>query len=240
MAEAGADAFAVTSDGSSSGQLHALVTSRDIARAFGDQPISILREIRLAATIRELRELNHRARALALQYLTSAASLDWLARFVSLTDVNIVKRIIALDGRGGVVGLLVLLRSVRTGRIADPAARRSWSSSSKTSARVAELAAGYERVSDALAECDYLPRADMAFDRSFHVASRAEWQARYEQWLRDPVLHADVPGPPVVRSAARSRPPVALGRHGGHGRRREWTAISCTCWPTTAWRACRR
>jgi signal-transduction protein with cAMP-binding, CBS, and nucleotidyltransferase domain len=45
-----------------------------------------------------LRELNHRARALALQYLTGAASFDWLARFVSLTDVNIVKRIIALTG----------------------------------------------------------------------------------------------------------------------------------------------
>ena len=49
LAEAGADALAVTSDGSSSGQLQALVTSRDIARVFGDQPVSILREIRLAA-----------------------------------------------------------------------------------------------------------------------------------------------------------------------------------------------
>ena len=118
IAEADADALAVTSDGSSSGQLHALVTSRDIARVFGDQPISILREIRLAANTRELRELNHRARALALQYLTSAASLDWLARFVSLTDVNIVKRIIALAGGGAVVRVLVLLWRVGTGRIA--------------------------------------------------------------------------------------------------------------------------
>ena len=30
-------------------------------------------------------------------------------------------------------------------------------------------------------------RADMTFDRSFYVASRAEWQARYQNWLRDPV-----------------------------------------------------
>ncbi len=81
IAEAGADALAVTSDGSSSGRLHALVTSADIGRGFGDQPIAILRGIRLATTTAELRELNHRARALALQYLTSAASVDWLARF---------------------------------------------------------------------------------------------------------------------------------------------------------------
>ena len=43
IAEAGADALAVTSDGSSSGRLHALVTPRDIGRVFGDQPIAILR-----------------------------------------------------------------------------------------------------------------------------------------------------------------------------------------------------
>ena len=27
----------------------------------------------------------------------------------------------------------------------------------------------------------------MPFDRSFHLASKAEWQTRYEKWLRDPV-----------------------------------------------------
>src|SRR6185436_920041 len=50
-----------------------------------------------------------------------------------------------------------------------------------------ELQQRHERVSDALADCDYVARADMTFDRSFHVASKAEWQRRYEQWLRDPV-----------------------------------------------------
>ena len=187
-ADAGADAaaVAVTSDGSSRGELHALVTSRDIGRVFGDQPISILREIRLAANTRELRELNHRVRALALQYLTSAASLDWLARVVSLADVTIVKRIIALtdgevssacwcfcgaSGRGESLTRhapqLVLIVEDESGR---PERQQS-----------------YERVSDALTECDYLARVDLTFDRSFLVAGRAEWQARYGQWLRDPV-----------------------------------------------------
>ena len=100
IAEAGADALAVTSDGSSSGQLHRLVTPADIGRGFGDQPIAILRDIRLATTTAELRELNHRARALALQYLTSAPSVDWLARFLSLADRQIVQRLIALTGDG--------------------------------------------------------------------------------------------------------------------------------------------
>ena len=65
--------------------------------------------------------------------------------------------------------------------------RRSWSSSSKTRAGVQSCSSRYERVSDALTECDYLARVDMTFDRSFHVASKAEWQTRYEKWLRDPV-----------------------------------------------------
>ena len=189
LAIAGTDAseVAVTSDGSSSGQLQALVTSRDIARAFGDSPLSILREIRLAADARELRDLSHRVRALALRHLTSAASLDWVARVVSLADALVVTRIIALvggddpsacwcfygaSGRGESLTRhappLVLIAGDESG---CPALQRT-----------------YERVSDALTECDYLPRADVAFDRSFHVASRAEWQTRYEAWVRDPVL----------------------------------------------------
>ena len=42
-------------------------------------------------------------------------------------------------------------------------------------------------MADALSESDYLARVDLAFDRSFHVASEAEWCTRYENWLRDPV-----------------------------------------------------
>lgn len=186
IAEADAAAVAVTSDGSSRGQLHALVTSRDIARVFGDQPISILREIRLAANTQELRELNHRARALALQYLTSAASLDWLARFVSLTDVNIVKRIIALAG--GELSSACWCFCGASGR------GESLTRHAPQLVLIVEDESGrperqqrYERVSDALTECDYLARVDMTFDRSFHVASKAEWHTRYEKWLRDPV-----------------------------------------------------
>ena len=186
MAEADAGALAVTSDGSLSGQLHAFVTAKDLARAFGDQPISIMREIRRATTVRELRQLNLRARAFALQYLTHAGSLDWLAPAVSLTDVSIVKRIIAMagnerpsvcwcfcgaSGRGESLTKhapqLVLIVDGEDGR--------------------QELLQQYERVSDALSECDYLARTDMTYDRPFHVASTGEWRTRYENWLRDPV-----------------------------------------------------
>jgi CBS domain-containing protein len=186
IAAADAAAVAVTSDGTANGQLQALVTSRDIARVFGDHPIAILREIRLAATTRELCELNHRARAVALQYLTSAASLDWLARFVSLTDVKIVKRIIALEGGEAPPACWCFCGASGRGEsLTRHAPQLVVIVDDENGCR--ELQQRYERVCDALTECDYLARVDMTFDRSFHVASRAEWQKRYEDWLRDPV-----------------------------------------------------
>ena len=212
MAEADAGALAVTSDGSSNGQLQAIVTSKDLAPVFGDQPISILREIPLAANTQELRGLSRRARAFALQYLTSAASLDWLARFVFLTDVNIVKRIIALTGGEAPPACWCFCGA--SGR------EESLTRHAPQLVLIVEdedecpaLRQTYERVSDALTECDYLARVDITFDRSFLVAGKAEWQTRYEQWLRDPVRTQMYLRPPVVRSAPDSRPAVALARH---------------------------
>jgi len=187
IADADADAVAVTSDGSRGGRLHALATAKDIGRAFGDQPLSVLRDIRVAANTQELRDLNHRARALALQCLTSAASVDWVSRFVSGTDVAILKRTLALvegelqsacwcfsgaSGRGeSVTRHAPQLVLIVEGDGDDSRIRHT-----------------FERVSDALAECGYLARTEMAFDRLFHVASRTEWCSRYENWVRDPVL----------------------------------------------------
>ncbi len=124
--------------------------------AFGDQPVSILRDIRHASSTSELRALNHRARAFALEYLESARSVDWLARFTTLVDSSIVARVITLadvpdsgascwalcgsSGRGEsltrVMPELVLI------------ARRGH----------AGVTSDYQRVSDLLADCDYLPR----------------------------------------------------------------------------------
>src|SRR6185503_5642677 len=81
MGAADADALAITSDGTATGRVHAIVTSRRLGQVFGDQPVQILREISRAEDTAALRELNQRARAFALNYLTNAASSDWLCRF---------------------------------------------------------------------------------------------------------------------------------------------------------------
>ena len=186
MGEAGADGVAVTSDGSPGGQLQALVTSRDVARAFGDQPVSILREIRVAPTLERLLALNHRARALALRYLASAASLDWVARFEFLADVGIIKRVIDLQGEAESPACWCFCGASGRGESLTRHAPQLVVIVEDERGRQ-ELQPLYERVSDALGKCDYLARSDMTFEPSFMVASKAEWRTRYEGWLQDPV-----------------------------------------------------
>ena len=67
-----AGALAITSNGTPNGQVQGLVTPRDLQPVFGDQPVEILREIRRATNPNGLRELNLRARSLALRYLDNA------------------------------------------------------------------------------------------------------------------------------------------------------------------------
>jgi CBS domain-containing protein len=186
MGAAGAAALAITTDGKPDGELHALVTAADLATVFGDQPVSILRDVRRASSTSELRVLNHRARGLALQYLENARSVDWLARFTTLVDRSIVARVIALAGVPDTEGscwafcgssgrgesltrlmpeLVLIANSQQPGPQAD-----------------------YQRVADLLAECDYLPRPDPPFEASFYAATIDEWKDRFVAWVRNPIL----------------------------------------------------
>ncbi|MFN7918261.1 MAG: putative nucleotidyltransferase substrate binding domain-containing protein [Vicinamibacterales bacterium] len=186
MGEAGSDVLAVTADGSPSGRLHSLVTVRDIGRAFADQPASILREIRRAPDLQALQQLNHRARALTLRYLTSASAVDWASRFASLADISIVQRIIALVGQGAPPACWCFCGASGRGEsLTRHAPQLVLIAESEQGGE--ELRACYERVTAALTTCDYLDRGDVAFAPGFLVAPTAEWQARYAGWLQDPV-----------------------------------------------------
>jgi len=176
MGTAGAEVLAITADGTAEGPLQALVTPGDLAALFGDHPTALLRAIRAAASFQELRELNHRARAFLLKFLTGAASVEWLARFAHLIDVAIVMRINALIAAGPVPGcwcfcsssgraesltalaphLLVILGDGEDGDSPAPARRR------------------FHQVIEALEECGYLPRVDLPHDADFHVACVSE------------------------------------------------------------------
>ena len=185
MAAANVGALALTTGGPSGGHVHGVVTSRDLAPVFGDQPSWILNDIGVATNHRQLRDLNLRARAFVLRSLTGAASVDWLARFTHLVDAAIAGRLISFTGPRSLEGCWCFSDSA--GReeslttlaphlvvIVDAERDRD------------HLVSAYASVMDALGECGYLVK-EPVFDRALSVASLAEWQQRYREWIGDPV-----------------------------------------------------
>ena len=186
MSAEDADAVAITEDGTAGGRVHALVSRSDLAALFGENPATLVREIRGASTTEELRALNQRARAFLLDQLTSAASADWLARFTHVVDAAILARVAGLvdidqvsaswcfagsSGRSeSLTALAPALLAVFEDGVPDSEARSQ-----------------YRRVLEALLECGYLPRRDLPFDLDFCAAGAGEWKTRFRDWVGDPV-----------------------------------------------------
>jgi CBS domain-containing protein len=186
MSLAGVIALAITADGTTGSNVLALVSSFDLARSFGEQPASLLRDVHLADNIDALRDINRRARALALDYLTSASAVEWLARLTHLVDAAIVRRLLTLQdvspsgdcwcfaGSSGreesltalAPHLVVLLES---------------------DAQAPQVRAQYRRLLSSLGDCGYLPR-QLAYETDFYVASTQEWKDRYRGWVGHPVI----------------------------------------------------
>ena len=187
IAMGGADvpALAMTTDGTPEGRLQAIVTPADLALLFGEQPATLLRDIRLASRLHELRELNQRARALTLEYLTGAAAVEWLARLTHLIDAAIVRRILTLTGVEHPPGCWCFAGSSGRGESLTKLAPHLLVLLGEGDDEVAARDA-YHHVLEALEECDYLPR-DLGFDTTFYVASTDEWTTRYRDWVRDPI-----------------------------------------------------
>ena len=133
-----------------------MLTTRDLAPVFGDQPALILREIRRASDVQSLRSLNQRARACVLHYLTSATAVDWVARFTESVDLAILRRLIALMGTDAASvcwcvcgasgrGESIVRRQPRVVLIYDDGEDHR------------DLANLYTKVTEGLVECDYLP-----------------------------------------------------------------------------------
>jgi len=185
MAATGAGALAITADGAAHGRFQALVTPNDLAACFGERPTTILRDIRQAQSLQELRALNQRARTLTYEYLTSAAAVEWLARLTFLVDAAIVTRILALDGAGQPPGCWCFSGSSGRGESLTRLAPHLVVIVGDGDDLAAALAA-YHRVLAAFAECDSLPR-ELSYEMPFYLARAGQWKSRYRGWLRDPV-----------------------------------------------------
>jgi len=164
----------------------AVVTHRHIGRVFGDDPVSIVRELRVAPDRKTLRELNTRARGLALRYLSDSTSVEWIQRLVYLADIELVKRLLTLDGVDSTGACWCFCGTAGRGEQLT-AHTPELLVIARDEVSAAGLSQPYERIRQALEECGYASRSETPFDASFHVASLSEWQSRYSAWLREPV-----------------------------------------------------
>lgn len=186
MEGAQVSALTITSNGAADGRLQALVTAANVGRLFGEQPSTILREIRSSTNTVELRALNRRARAFTLEHLTDAAAVEWLARLAHMVDVAIATRVLDLAGlehtavcwcMSGVAG-----RGESVPRIAPQLVAIT-----ANGAACAATTNEFRRVADLLLKCDYLPEPESSFEPSFYVATVDEWRDRFHGWIQDPV-----------------------------------------------------
>jgi CBS domain-containing protein len=183
---AGSAATAITIASGTAERAPAIVAHRQIRRVFGDDPVSIVRELRAAPDLPALRDLNTRVRALALRHLSDSTSVEWIERLISLADTELVKRLLVLGGVDadrscwcfcGTAGRSERLTAHAPDLLVIAA----------DDARTKELHEQYQRIRQALADCGYAAKSDTPFDAAFHVAALGEWQSRYSSWLREPV-----------------------------------------------------
>jgi CBS domain-containing protein len=182
---ADAEALVITDDGTPASRAQALITRRELAALVADDPATLLREVRTAATARDLPDLNRRARALILEHLNGPSSVEWLARFAQLVDGAILTRLVELAGEPlpacwcfcGAAGRGESLT------MAAPALLAVFADNVPATA----AAATFQRVRHALLESGYLPDHDQPYEAGFYAASVAEWSSRYQAWVRDPL-----------------------------------------------------
>jgi CBS domain-containing protein len=197
--------LALTTDGTLSGRLQAVVTTRDLAPVFGDQPGWILQQIARADDPSRLRALNHRARAFVLRHLSSPSSVDWLARFTHAVDAGIVARLIVHAGAADLDACWCVAgaagRSESLTRLAPHLVVIG--ADGESPERILDA---HVRVEEALEACGYLPRETA--DAGVHAALLADWQARYLNWVRDPVRAGMYRARPLfdLRPVAGNRP----------------------------------
>src|SRR4029077_4463355 len=129
--------------------------------------------------------LNRRARACALQHLTSAASPEWIARFTELADHALLTRILALRGVSDTTDCWCVFGASGRGESITRAEPRVTLIYDDRADRVNALD-GYTRVIDALSACDYIQDAALPLDSSFYAASAGEWSRRYRAWIQNP------------------------------------------------------
>ncbi len=184
MARAKASFVALTADGTPAGALLRLVSAADLQPAFGDNPAAILQEIRNASDVEVVRVLHLRARAFLLESLATPFAIDWLAELADCVNTCVMRRLLELAGVSheewcwcfwGAAGRQELLTPIEPG-----VALLCMRSEDVDNGRLA-----LDSLRRDLLACGYRPSG--ARNETL-CATLSDWQQRFSQWIRDPIL----------------------------------------------------
>ncbi len=168
------DAVGVTRGGRFAG----LLTAAELGMVFGDDPLSILRQISYAKDTNALLRLHRRGRALILEHLVSAAAVDWLTRFSHALNVAMLRRVIVICEVPVEGCCWCFIDSGGRRELLSPMLPQF-----TAIAGVGKDTEGHLKlVASMLLECGYLTNGD-----GLHCASSEEWHERYRGWIEDPI-----------------------------------------------------
>jgi CBS domain-containing protein len=179
MADSNSDVLEINSD--------RFITARDIRQTFGEDPLELLDTIAHAEDVRSIRQLNIRARKLALKHLNTEFSAEWLAGFTSRVDISILRRIMANVAPESVAGCWCLCGSSGRGEhLTNSSPDVVFIGRDPDHAFSCRSA--LQRVTESFQECGYLAGEEQPFEPSFYVADVGEWTERFRGWITDPIL----------------------------------------------------
>lgn len=167
------------------GQLHGLITVADLEPAFGDHPSAILRAIPTAASEAVLQNLQQRARAFVLERLGTPSAVEWLAEFLHRADVAILQRLAALHPPPASGYCWSYYGAAGRAELLSPLCARSMLVI-EDATQQGPFTEWFVQMQTSLHRCGYIAR-DAGFDPRASVATLAEWQQRYANWVGEPL-----------------------------------------------------
>ena len=188
MSRVNSDYAAMTSDGTSKGAFLRLITAEDLQQAFGENPVTLLREIALAPDKEALRQLHLRATSLMLVHLPDPSAVDWIASFRESLNLAILRRLNQLAGRGTTAGWsFCFWGAAGRGELIAPAEPGI----ALICRDACDVSSGLEALLQLradLAECGYVPYDLPEWKNLPLCATAADWAERFSGWIHQPVL----------------------------------------------------
>ena len=186
--------LAITEDGTTRSRVLGILSERDLMLFYGNNPLTVLRSIRLARDEETLATLRDRTDVLVRNGLRSFADVDWYCEIVAEINRALVRRVIELirQARGADFAAGACFELLGAAGRREMLARSEIGvaiilelDSDRARAEGGEL---LEELDAALRRCGFAqPAAPLGGAEMAWCRTRAEWEADFRDWIAHPI-----------------------------------------------------